>query len=1042
MLVLLDVAASALPSRDGPGAIEGGGAARERDRAHGDAPRGDIDAHDASSDQAISALRLCSDRLWQAREPREAIVAALAAMEEVLASQGVLEAGLIELSPEARTVRCTVLLRAGELQELAAGPLDRDWSIDEPPIDAPWKRIGAGGPFVWGLTSDPTVLIAEVRALHEASGARAVGYVPLVRAGETVGWIGLSFREAVPPSEQQVSLVRALASQVLFAIELERIARQSQAIALAQERQTAAQERAAQHARAADALSKTVAALRAAEDFDGFLPKVLHILASTFGAVSCALYETEGNTVYLRHWYVDSTVLGPEQMLQLDPERWSLIRLLAMGFTVPAEYLDGQSVSERSRPVVIDHRAGTARPDFDAFARANGWDLELNTPILVAGKAVGALCIYRGVAARYTPAEISLAETLSAQLALALEARRLSMKARERAVEIARLEEAEAALVRQLAQEAKANAALQEMVDAVSSLPTLDELIPVALGVVSRTFGVGDCGFFDVLPDQPIRVRFWQHHGRLLRPEELTQVFVHHPHVAEALRVGFAVDDAYFGEPNRDRTRSCFVDHQKGTSVPDFDAWALDNGFGAELNVPLVANGRMSGALVIYRPAGETFAPEEVALVERLGKQLALAVATARLAEEAREAAVARAREAEAVRHAAELQTANTALRKAIEGMSRLEDVGSFLDVLLAASIEVSGAHSGAIAVLTPAGIDHVVLYDPAGRVPRTRAMAEGTAIIPITPAIESMLRDIVSHPASWFIPVDREPNPDSFIAFHQRNGTRSIRIIPMLAGPRLIEYLGLGFPASDPEGGRQIALLRLLADQATTGVELARLADLAKHAAIAEERTRLAGDIHDSLAQAFTSIALQAEVAIAEVAPESPLRELLTLVEETARLGLAEARSSALALRPVAEGVGDLESTLASLASRCSVPGLLRCTYFAPAPVGVVSADVREAILRVAQEATANVLRHAKAQHVEIRYELHEGRVRLTIQDDGHGMPRSSASGRAGFGLVSMEARARALGGSLLVEPGAGGRGTCVRFTVAADAVAERPHA
>jgi hypothetical protein len=276
--------------------------------------------------------------------------------------------------------------------------------------------------------------------------------------------------------------------------------------------------------RALDALSKTVAALRAAEDFDGFLPKVLHILASTFGAVSCALYETEGDTVYLRHWYVDSTVLGPEQMLQLDPERWSLIRLLAMGFTVPAEYLDGQSVSERSRPVVIDHRAGTARPDFDAFTRANGWDLELNTPILVAGKTVGALCIYRGATARYTPVEISLAETLAAQLALAIEARRLSMKARERAVEIARLEEAEAALVRQLAQEAKANAALQEMVDAVSSLPTLDELIPVALGVVSRTFGVGDCGFFDVLPDQPIRVRFWQHHGRLLRPDELTQV--------------------------------------------------------------------------------------------------------------------------------------------------------------------------------------------------------------------------------------------------------------------------------------------------------------------------------------------------------------------------------------------------------------------------------------------------------------------------------------------------------------------------------------
>ena len=495
--------------------------------------------------------------------------------------------------------------------------------------------------------------------------------VPLRFGGRCVAHLAVYLPTGREVTPDLVEMVHALGRQVTLAMELARLSAHARNSAISRERDAAALERAAQHARATDALSESVAALRSADDFHGIVPAVLGIVARAFGASACAVFETQGETVYLRHWYMGGVVYSPAELLALDASKWNLIHVLAGGFTVPPTYLDGMSTAQRSRTTLIDHRAGTLRPDFDAFCCERDWDLEINTPILVDGKAVGALVINRGLGRHYTAAEVALAETLTTQLALAMEAGRVSKVAGERAAKIARLEEAEAALVRDLAQEEKARAALQEMVDVVSSLPTLDAFVPAALRIVARTFGVGDCSYFDVLPDEPIRLRFWDREGRSLRGEELATVMRHRQEVIAVLQAGFDVPDSYFGVNNRERTRAFTLDHQRGTSVPEFDAWAVENGFGSELNVPLVASGQMIGALVIYRPAGATFEPGEIALAERLGKQLALAVATARLAEGAREAALAKERETMALERAVVLAKANEALNRSLATLAK-----------------------------------------------------------------------------------------------------------------------------------------------------------------------------------------------------------------------------------------------------------------------------------------------------------------------------------------------------------------------------------
>jgi signal transduction histidine kinase len=136
--------------------------------------------------------------------------------------------------------------------------------------------------------------------------------------------------------------------------------------------------------------------------------------------------------------------------------------------------------------------------------------------------------------------------------------------------------------------------------------------------------------------------------------------------------------------------------------------------------------------------------------------------------------------------------------------------------------------------------------------------------------------------------------------------------------------------------------------------------------------RSRMAGEIHDSLAQAFTSIALQTEAMLSEVDERSLLRESLSVVEETARIGLAEARSSVLALRPLGEGAMNLERAL---------------------------------------EALANALRHAEAKQVVIHFDVAEPWATLSIRDDGVGIGNASPSARSGLGLPGMRARAAALG-------------------------------
>ncbi|MBO9569420.1 MAG: sensor histidine kinase [Cellulomonas iranensis] len=205
-------------------------------------------------------------------------------------------------------------------------------------------------------------------------------------------------------------------------------------------------------------------------------------------------------------------------------------------------------------------------------------------------------------------------------------------------------------------------------------------------------------------------------------------------------------------------------------------------------------------------------------------------------------------------------------------------------------------------------------------------------------------------------------------------------------------------------------------------------------HAAgVVAERERLAGEIHDTLAQGFTSVVMLAQTAAAELAGGHVERvaERLGHIEDVARDNLAEARALVGAFSPPGLGDGSLADALRRLAHRFGVETGVRVVVVDDAPDGVPGREAQVVLLRAAQESLANVRRHAGASHVTLRLARAGDDVVLEVVDDGRGLTAGAAEG---VGLRGMRARADAAGGGVDVA-GSPGDGTRVRVRVPAGA-------
>jgi signal transduction histidine kinase len=209
-----------------------------------------------------------------------------------------------------------------------------------------------------------------------------------------------------------------------------------------------------------------------------------------------------------------------------------------------------------------------------------------------------------------------------------------------------------------------------------------------------------------------------------------------------------------------------------------------------------------------------------------------------------------------------------------------------------------------------------------------------------------------------------------------------------------------------------------------------------AREAGISDERQRMAREIHDTLAQGLTGIITQLQAAGNGADTGRRLEAAIRLARES----LSEARRSVHELRPEPLETARLGEALGEVAERWSalhaVPARVTTTG-APRPM---PADVEVTLLRTAQEALANVARHANATRVGLTLSYMEDEVALDVRDDGigfdpAGLPVPADGG--GFGLTAMRQRVERLSGTLDIESESG-TGTAISARVPAPCVQE----
>lgn len=258
---------------------------------------------------------------------------------------------------------------------------------------------------------------------------------------------------------------------------------------------------------------------------------------------------------------------------------------------------------------------------------------------------------------------------------------------------------------------------------------------------------------------------------------------------------------------------------------------------------------------------------------------------------------------------------------------------------------------------------------------------------------------------------------PEENRAYITSLGVRTLLTVPMVLGKETVGWICIRSSAADPtELENKMYLAEALAGQATLAVQMARLNDQARQAAVLEERNRIARDIHDTLAQGLTGVIVNLEAASRTLKKQNMdlAFEHIEDARSLAQAGLDEARLSVRALRPDALQQADLAHALQSLVRRVQGGGTLSVRFALVGKKVALPSDVESELLRIAQEGVTNVLKHANARQVELKLSFSEQSVSLTIADDGMGF--NSMAHYDGFGLLGMRERAERIGGRLLV--------------------------
>ncbi len=383
-----------------------------------------------------------------------------------------------------------------------------------------------------------------------------------------------------------------------------------------------------------------------------------------------------------------------------------------------------------------------------------------------------------------------------------------------------------------------------------------------------------------------------------------------------------------------------------------------------------------------------------------------------------------RARIAE--KRVAELAKANESLRGCVNRLADQPDCETFWEhILLEASAQIN-SYAAAL-----------FLYDQSSNTRVMKRYVREGKVLPIktTPELSQFKKAIPGDIASFWEKALFQGEPVLFnldnwdervsprMKWHQNQGHRSILRVPLILGDRPLGFIGFCFREARTSLPENMELIMALAQQATLAIQLTNLAEQGRQAAILEERNRMAREIHDTLAQAFTGVIIQLGAASRIITDESAdVQAHINQARDLAREGLAEARRSVNALRPQILETSNLRKAFNRLAAQMSaIDTQIICTVIGE--VYRLSIDRENNLLRIGQEALTNAVKYAQASEIQIELVYQPTEFILRVKDNGQGFEMDSLSMVQGFGLISMKERCDRISANLTIQsiPGQG---------------------
>ena len=289
--------------------------------------------------------------------------------------------------------------------------------------------------------------------------------------------------------------------------------------------------------------------------------------------------------------------------------------------------------------------------------------------------------------------------------------------------------------------------------------------------------------------------------------------------------------------------------------------------------------------------------------------------------------------------------------------------------------------------------------------------------------------KELVGQNVSMLMPSPYRERHDAYVGTYLKTGVKRIIGIGREALARRKD--GSVFPielsvgeARLPDGRRVFTgIIRDLSERKNLEKKILRISE--------EEQHRIGQDIHDDLCQQLAAIGCLAKVSHQTLArshhPEAAnLAEIVRLITNAN----TRAREMSRGLMPVVLDAAGLMDALDELASSTERVFRVSCPFRCDPPVQVTDNTAAIQLYRIAQEAVANALKHSKADRIEMSLALEGGQIVLTVRDNGVGIPDHSPGKGTGMGLLTMNHRARMLGGTLTVEEDGFG-GTVVKCSV-----------